>query len=159
MKKNLCFLSMLFISFLPAKAQLADLGIGGISMPMFGATAVGQTIQIKADVRNFGFDDIGAGCALVTISVPSAISSITGLNTGSSSIWTIYSSSMPASVTLRNTGGPLPADFEPYYIILDVQGTNPGGPLTINSHTGLNPFQSGCMAAGNLDPNNDDATT
>jgi hypothetical protein len=159
MKKNLCLLSILFISFLSARSQNADLGIGGISMPLFGATAVGQTIQISADIRNFGFNDIGAGCALVTISVPSTICSITGLNSGSSSIWTIYSSSMPASVTLRNTGGPLPADFEPYYIILNVQGTNPGGPLTIVASTGLNTFQGGCMVAGNLDPNNDGATT
>lgn len=159
MKKILCCSSILLLTLFTAKAQFADLGIGGIIMPPYGTTSVGRTIQLKADVRNFGFDDIGAGCALVTISVPSAICSITGLNSASSSVWTIFSSSMPASVTLRNTGGPLPADFEPYYIILDVIGINSGGPLTINSHTGLNGFMGGCMASGNLDVYNDDATT
>jgi hypothetical protein len=159
MKKNLFFLFIPFIGLLPAKAQNADLGIGGFEMPYAGATSVGHTIQVKADIRNFGFDDINVGCALVTISVPSAICSITGLNASSNSIWSIFSNSMPAGVTLRNTGGPLPADFEPYYIILDVVGINPGGPLTVNGYTSINAFQGGCMVCGNVDPDNDNATT
>jgi hypothetical protein len=159
MKKHLCLLAILFIGLFPAKAQNADLGIGGFSMPPYGAALVGQTIKVKADIRNFGFTDINAGCAFVTISVPTDICSIKGLSISSSSIWTVYSSSMPGGITLRNTGGTLPADFEPYYIILDVVATHSGGPLMINGYTSMNPFQAECMASGNIDPDNDNATT
>jgi hypothetical protein len=158
MIKKLFIALLLLTGSMSISAQNADLGINSISVnpPILG---LGQSGLLTADVRNFGFDAIPAGCALVTISVPAAIVSIVGLNPGSNPVWTVFSSVLPASITLRNTGGALPPDFLPYNIILDLTGANLGGPLTINASAALNPFQAGCVASGNVDPTNDAATT
>jgi uncharacterized repeat protein (TIGR01451 family) len=149
---------MLLFGSMRMSAQFAALGINGIiNVPTI---SVGQTVTLTVDVRNFGFDDITAGCALVTISVPVAIVSITGVNGGlTDPIWTIFSSSLPAGLTMRNTGGMIPADGFPYFIVLNIIGTNPSPPLTINGAANLNPFQGGCLALGDLDPTDNNQTS
>ena len=93
---------------------------------------------------------------------PVAISEITGVNAATNGIWTIYNSaSMPASITMRNTGGAVPADFLNYTIVLDVKGTAVGGPSTITGagKIGSGLIQGGCIALGDADYTNDDPTT
>jgi hypothetical protein len=155
--KQLFLAALLFMGSTKMMGQ-ADLGVNQALMST-NPISIGQTAQLVVDIRNFGFDDIPAGCALVTISVPSAIASIISVDASSDPMWAVFSSSLPASVTLRNTAGALPADFNPYNIVLNVQGVAIGGPLTINVSAALNPFQGGCAGLGNLDPSNDNATS
>jgi hypothetical protein len=159
--KRFLIVSMLVFVSLQMHAQFAELGINGISPEHAGGIiSIGQTDKLTVDIRNNGFDDITAGCALVTISVPSAIVSITGVNGGlTDPIWTIFSSSLPGSITLKSTNGLIPADGLPYLIVLNVIGTNVGGPLTINGNAQLNAFQGGCVALGDLDPSNNNQTS
>jgi Secretion system C-terminal sorting domain len=155
--KKLFIASMLLFSSMRMSAQ-ADLGIGSAIMNA-NPISVGQVAQLVVDIRNFGFTDITTGCALINISVPSTICSITSLNPGSDPIWAVFSSALPASITIRNTGGDIPADLNPYLILINIQGTSPGGPLTINVSAALAPgfIQAGCLALGNLDGFNDAA--
>jgi hypothetical protein len=156
--KRLLIVSMLVFGSMRMSAQFAALGINGIINVPF--ISVGQTTTLTVDVRNFGFDDITAGCALVTISVPSAIVSITGVNGAlTDPIWTIFSNSLPAGLTMRNTLGMIPADGFPYFIVLNIIGTNANPPLTINGAANLNPFQGGCIALGDLDPTDNNQTS
>jgi len=157
--KKLIFVSLLILGTMQLSAQ-ADLGANALMNPaVVNAT---QTGLLTIDVGNYGFTDVPAGCALVTISVPSAISEIVGLNAATNSMWTIFNAgSMPASITLRNTLGAIPADFISYSIVLDVRGTAVGGPSTITVSVRLagNSIQPGCVVLGNLDITNDDPTT
>lgn len=158
--KKLFIVSLLLISSMRTWAQ-ADLGIASAIMNT-NPISVGQTAQLVVDVRNFGFTNITTGCALVTISVPSSICSITGLNASSNGIWAVhYSGALPASITIRNLGGVLPANGNPYYIYLNVQGTVNGGPSTINASSALagTIIQSGCTGLGNLSTFNDAVTS
>jgi hypothetical protein len=157
--KKLIFVSLMILGTMQVSAQ-ADLGGNALMSP--AVVQITQTGLLTVDVANYGFTDVTAGCALVTISVPSAISEIVGVNATSNGIWTIFNStSMPASLTLRNTLGAIPADFINYPIILDVRGTAVGGPSTISVSVRLagNLIQPGCLILGNLDITNDDPTT
>ncbi len=152
------FIVLLMMAGSIRMAAQADLGVN-LALMSTNPISVGQTAQLVVNISNNGFDDITAGCALVTISVPSAIASIISLNPSSDPMWTVFSSSLPASITLRNTAGVLPADLSNYNIVLNVQGIAIGGPSTINISAALNPFQGGCVGLGNLDLGNDNATT
>lgn len=157
--KKLIFISLLLLSSWRISAQ-ADMGANMLMVPAI--VGLNQTGQLNVDVANFGFTDITAGCLLVTVSVPSSISEITGVNAATNGIWTVFNSgSLPASITLRNTGGAVPADFLNYPIVLDVKGIAVGGPLTILGQVRLagNAVQVGCIGLGNLDNTNDDPTT
>ena len=119
--------------------------------------AVGQIGQLRTDVRNNGSVDITAGCAIVTISVPSTICGATlTLNpVGSSPIWTVLSSGTGV-IVLKNTAGVLPFGASSFPIVLNVSGDAKGGPLTILAVISLG---LGCTGLGDLDPNNNDGTT
>jgi hypothetical protein len=139
-----------------AQAELAFPSI--LAVP--NVISVGQTSLVTGLINNNGNVDYPAGCVLVTISVPSAICSITGVNPGSDPVWTVFNAgSLPASLTLRNTGGPIVGLGPDYPIILNVLGTSPGGFSTINGQAILNFLQGGCTALGDLDPNNNQPQT
>jgi len=157
--KKLIFISLLVLSTWRLSAQ-ADLGGAALMVPAI--VGLNHTGQLNVDIGNFGFTDVTAGCAIITISVPSSISEITGVNAATNGIWTIYNSgSLPGSITMRNTLGAVPADFLNYPIVLDVKGVAVGGPLTILVSVRLagNLIQGGCLALGNQDNTNDDPTT
>jgi hypothetical protein len=157
--KKLIFMSLLILGSMRLSAQ-ADLGGNALMVPaIVGLNHVGL---LTVDVANYGFTDVTAGCALVTISVPSAISSIISVNAATNGIWTVhFNGALPASITLRNTLGIIPADFLNYPIVLDVRGIAVGGPSTITGQVRLAGafVQPGCLALGNVDITNDDPTT
>lgn len=157
--KKLLIASMLLIAGMQISAQNADLSIGSALMNV-NPISINQTAQLVVEVRNNGFTDLTAGCATVTVSVPGAISNITGLNGGSNAIWTVQSSTL-TSMTLRNLGGALPADGNPYYVLIDVKGIANGGPLTISANSSLtgNGTQAGCGAQGDVPGNNNTTTS
>lgn len=155
--RKLFIVSLLLSASIRMSAQ-AELAFASI-LALPNVISTGQTSLVTGLINNNGNVDIPAGCVLVTISVPSSICSITGLNPGSDPVWTVFSSSLPAGITLRNTGGPIVGLGPDYPIILNVVGTTPGGPLTINGNAFLNPFQGGCVAFGDLDNNNNQPTT
>lgn len=157
--KKLFFATVLFLSTMRLSAQ-ADLGGTALMAPAI--VGLNQTGLLTIDVANFGFTDVTSGCALVTVSVPSAIANITGVNAATNGIWTIhFSGALPGSITLRNTLGAIPADFTLYPIVLDVKGIATGGPSTITAQIRLAGaiVQGGCIALGNQDNTNDDPTT
>lgn len=157
--KKLLFAAWFFLNALRLSAQ-ADLGGTALMTPAI--VGLNNTGLLTIDVSNFGFTDVTSGCAVVTISVPSTIANITGVNAATNGIWTIYfNGALPGSITLRNTLGALPADFVPYPIVLDVKGIAIGGPSTITAQIRLAGaiIQGGCIALGNLDNTNDDPTT
>jgi Secretion system C-terminal sorting domain len=162
--KKLLIASMMLIAGIQVSAQNADLGIASAIMNT-NPISVGQTAQLVVEVKNFGFTQITAGCALVTVSVPVGICSIVSLNTGASnSVWQVnFSGSLPASIQLRNLGGPLTANFGTlsYNIVLNIIGTANGGPLNIQANSSLagNATQPGCSGLGNLSTANDNVTS
>ncbi len=155
--KKLFIVLLLLHPFIRVSAQ-TDLAFGSLLLTP-GTIGVGQTAPLTGLINNNGIVDIPAGCVLVTISVPSSNCSITGLDPASDPIWTVFSSSLPASITLRNTGGDIVGLGPDYPIILNVLGTVVGGPFTINGNAVLNPFQVGCTALGDLDATNNQPTS
>jgi len=154
--KKLIFVSLLIISTVRLSAQQADFAVQGIMAPAIVDPNVPGLLTV--DVFNAGFTTLSTGCVIVSISVPSAISEILSVNPATNSIWTVYSTvAMPSAIVLRNTGGPIPDDFEFYSIMLNIKGTNQGGPLTINfSVAFVPPFtQGGCAVLGNTQTLND----
>ena len=157
--KKLIFVSLLVLGSMRLSAQ-ADLAGNALMAPAI--VGLNQVGLLTVDVANYGFTDVTSGCALVTISVPSAIASIISVNPATSPIWTIhFSGALPGSITMRNTLGIVPADFLNYPIILDVRGIAVGGPSTITGQVRLAGafVQPGCLALGNVDITNDDPTT
>ena len=153
--KRLFILSLIFFGGIKGQAQFADLGCGSILMEK-NLISVGQTSMLEADIRNFGFTDIIPGGALVTISVPSSICAIVSVDQGTNPIWTVYSTSFPSSITLRNSGGTLPADFNSYKIRLKIKAVKPGSQLIINCSATLSPvfLQPGALKAGEINSTN-----
>lgn len=161
--KKLLIASLLLIANMRMSAQLADLGIASAVMNT-NPIAVGQTAQLVVEVRNFGFTNITAGCALVTISVPTAICNIVSMNAASNSVWAVnFSGALPASIQIRNLGGALAGNggLIAYNIVINVVGTANGGPLTLSANSFLagNATQPGCASLGNLSTANDNVTS
>jgi hypothetical protein len=161
--KKLLIALILLMGSMRMTAQLADMGIASAIMNT-NPIAVGQTAQLVVEVRNFGFTNITAGCALVTISVPTAICNIVSINAASNSVWAVnFSGSLPASIQIRNLGGMLAGNGGtlPYNIVLNITGIANGGPLNLSANSTLagNATQPGCSALGNLSTANDNVTS
>lgn len=154
--------AVIAMAFCMKLSAQADLGINSLMTPALVAN--GASGLLTSDVSNAGFTDITAGCATVTISVPSGISQITGVNPGTNAVWQATNSPLTfprTSITFRNLNGVIPADLTNYSIVLDVQGIALGGPSTITTAVALTGAftQPGCTALGNLNTGNDNSTT
>lgn len=154
--------AVMALAFCMKLSAQADLGINSLMSPPLIAN--GASGILTSDVSNAGFTDITAGCATVTISVPSGISQITGVNPGTDAVW--QATNLPltfprTSITFRNLNGVIPADLTNYPIVLDVQGIALGGPSTITTAVALTGAftQAGCTGLGNLNTGNDNSTT
>lgn len=161
MKKIMFAVIVMMACCIKLSAQ-ADLGINSLMSPPLVAN--GASGILTSDVSNAGFTDITPGCATVTISVPSGISQITGVNPGTNAVWVATNSPLTfprTSITFRNLGGVIPADLTNFSILLDVQGIALGGPSTISTAVALTGAftQPGCTALGNLNTGNDNSGT
>ena len=110
---------------------------------------VGQTGYLTAEVRNVGKTSITAGCALVSIDVPSSISGKTlTINTLlSDPIWAFKNYGLSGNIVLINSGGILPGGAVNRPIVLNVSGDAKGGPSTIQAVISLN---MGCTGLGKM---------
>ena len=156
--KRLLFSTLASLASVSAAFAQADPAVNIIASSP--TVVINQNVNLQVDIVNNGATTITAGCAIVTVSIPSGIGTITGLGAGSDPSWTFSINPAGTSIQLTNNNGAL-VGFSPQQTVnVTVKGTTVGGPSSVTANIAYNPIGGpGCSSAGNVSTANDNATT